>query len=145
MADMGALNPAPSGGRDVRKQVRFLIDDASTSFSIKGISTSLGSGRANRSRAAINLSEGGTMLLLCEPLPVGTEIHVRIEIDGYEESIQAGGVVRWCEQEGRNDREFRAGVEFVDLGPEQMRKIARMRDWTTSPEYRKRAGTPRAE
>ena len=139
MGETTGLESAPPAGRDLRKQVRFRIDDASTSFSIKGISTSLGSGRVNRGRAAINLSEGGTMLLLCEAMPVGTSIHVRIEIEGYEESIEAGGVVRWCEQEGRNDKEFRAGVEFVDLSAEQLRKISRMRDWTSSPEYQNRA------
>jgi hypothetical protein len=139
MGETTGLESASSAGRDLRKQVRFRIDDASTSFSIKGISTSLGSGRVNRGRAAINLSEGGTMLLLCEPMPVGTSIHVRIEIEGYQESIEAGGVVRWCEQEGRNDKEFRAGVEFVDLSAEQLRKINRMRDWTSSPEYQNRA------
>src|SRR5579862_2218174 len=126
---------------DLRKHLRFQIDDASTSFSIKGISTSVGSGRVSRGRAAINLSEGGAMLLVCEALPVGTPILVRIEMEGQEDFIEAKAVVRWCEQDGRNDKDFHAGIQFDDLSEADLRKIDRMREWFTSPEYKSRRAT----
>ncbi|HLY72749.1 MAG TPA: PilZ domain-containing protein [Planctomycetota bacterium] len=125
----------------MRKHLRFQIDDASTSFSIKGISTSVGSGRVSRGRAAINLSEGGAMLLVCESLPVGSPIIVRIEMDGQEEFIEAKAVVQWCEQDGRNDKDFHAGIQFEALSDADLRKIGRMREWFTSPEYRSRRAT----
>jgi c-di-GMP-binding flagellar brake protein YcgR len=132
---------APSG-QDLRKHLRVQIDDASTSFSIKGISTSLGSGRASRSRAAINLSEGGAMLLVGESIPVGSKVIVRIEIEDRGEFVEAGGEVRWCEAEGTNGKGFHAGIEFADLTPEDHRKIGRMREWFSSPEYKGRSATP---
>src|SRR5947207_15670005 len=100
---------------DLRKYLRFRIDDSSTSFSIKGVSTSFGLGRVSRGRAAINLSEGGAMLLVCETIPVGARITMRIEIDEHEDFIETAGVVRWCEQDGCNEKDFHAGIEFVGL------------------------------
>jgi hypothetical protein len=132
-------------GREQRKHLRMQIDDASTSFSIKGVSTSLGAGHVSRGRAAINLSEGGAMLLVCEPLAVGTRVVVRIEVEDREEFVEATGEVRWCEPEGRNGKDFHAGIEFVALPPEDRRKIDRMRDWFSSPEYKSRQTTRRRD
>jgi len=139
--DVSTKNLPLRSQQDLRKHLRFQIDDASTSFSIKGVSTSLGLGRVARGRAAINLSEGGAMLLVCETIPVGTPIIVRVEIDGQEDFIDARGVVRWCEQDGRNDKDFHAGIEFDPLSDADLRKIDRMREWFTSPEYRSRRAT----
>lgn len=138
----------PPPGPDLleqRKHVRFQIDEAPTSFSIKGISISLGLGKVNRGRAAINLSEGGAMLLLCEPLPPGTKIVVRIEIEGVAPFIETPGVVRWCEKEGRNDKDYHAGIEFEQLDNAQLRKITQLCDLLSSPEVQDRRATRRGE
>lgn len=133
----------PSSGQDLRKHLRFKIEDAATSFSIKGVTTSVGSGRVTRSRAAINLSEGGAMLLLCECVQIGTPLVVRIEIDGFEEFIEVEAVVRWCEQGNRNAKDFHTGIQFVNLSDSDLRRIGKMRDWFASEEYRsKQAGNP---
>src|SRR5579872_2212400 len=97
--DDRVARPATPAPEEQRKHLRMRIDDASTSFSLKGVSTSLGAGRVSRGRAAINLSEGGAMLLVCEPLAVGTRVVVRIEIEDREEFVEAAGEVRWCEPE----------------------------------------------
>jgi hypothetical protein len=155
MAD--ELNPAPAGLSkgastpqaprpdllEQRKHVRFQIDEAPTSFSIKGVSISLGLGKVHRGRAAINLSEGGAMLLLCEPLPPGTKIVVRIEMEDMPQFIETSGVVRWCEKEGRNEKDFHAGIEFEPLDKAQLRMIEKMRDLLSSPELQKRRATRR--
>ena len=144
MDDRAAL-PSNPGRPEQRQHLRVQIDDASTSFSIKGVSTSLGAGHVSRGRAAINLSEGGAMLLVCDPLAVGTRVLVRIEIEDRQEFVEATGEVRWCEPEGRNGKDFHAGIEFVALPPEDRRKIDRMRDWFSSPEYKSRQTTRRLE
>jgi hypothetical protein len=136
--------PTPSR-QDLRRHLRFQIDDSSTSFSIKGVSTSLGSGQVSRGRAAINLSEGGTMLLVCETIPIGTPIIIRIEIDGCDDFLEAAGVVQWCEQDGRNEKDFHAGIAFVGLCDADLRKIAKMREWFTSPQYQSRRAKPPRE
>lgn len=120
-------HPVPTG-RELRKHLRFHMDDSSTSFSMKGVSTSLGAGHVSRGRAAINLSEGGAMLLVCEAIPVGTEVVVRIEIEDHGEFLETAGVVRWCEQANRNEKDFHAGIEFVGLNEADLRKIGKMRE-----------------
>jgi hypothetical protein len=130
-------------GKESRKYLRFQIDDASTSFAIKGVSTALGEGKVSRGRASINLSEGGTLLLVSDTVPVGAAVTVRIEMEGYGEFVEAGGIVKWCEPSGRNEKDFRAGIEFVELSENDLRKISRMREWLSAPEQRNRGTTQR--
>jgi hypothetical protein len=59
-----------------------------------------------------------------------------IEMGRYKDQISAAGEVRWCYQSGKNAEDFYAGVEFIDLPATEKRKIAMMRDWFTSPQYR---------
>jgi hypothetical protein len=89
--------------QESRRCLRFRIDDASANLTLKGFLTSLGLGKANKARAAINLSEGGVMLLTREPIPVGAKVFVRIEMEKYSDFIQTTGEVRWCEQSARSD------------------------------------------
>jgi len=127
------LESLPASREDLRKHVRFRIDEASTSFVIKGVSTSLVSGRMSQGRASINLSEGGTMLLVREPIPVGTPVSIRVEVEGYSEVLETSGVVRWCKLDGCNEKDYHAGIEFTDLGAAEHRKITKMREWLDSP------------
>lgn len=84
------------------------------------------------------------MLLVCEPIPVGTPVIVRIEIEDRKQFVEAAGQVRWCEQDGRNDKDFHAGIEFAGLAPEELRKIDRMREWFNSPDSKNSQSTPRS-
>jgi len=126
-----------------RRHLRFKIDEADANLSLKGFLTSLGLGRANKARAAINLSEGGVMLLVRELLPEGAKVMVRIEMEKYSEVIEAPGEVRWCEQSARNEKDYYAGIQFTGLGPADLKKIGQMRDWFTSAEYKTRSATRR--
>ncbi len=134
--------PKPSK-RELRKYLRFRIDDASAQFHIKGFLTRFGLGRMHKAHAAINLSEGGVLLLARESLPVGSKVTVRIEMEKYADFIEAAGVVQWCEQSARGDHDYYAGIEFIGLDPAALKKIAQMREWFTSPEYKTRNATRR--
>lgn len=129
--------------QELRTFMRFRIEDASAEMFVKGFFTSFGLGRVNKGRAAINLSEGGVMLLVSETVPVGTKVTVRIDMEKYEDIIEATGVVRWCEQSARSDKDFYAGIQFTGLGDADLKKIAKMREWFTSPEYKTRTATRR--
>ena len=135
-------HPQPSR-QDLRRHLRFHVDDASAKLYIKGFLTSLGLGRANKARAAINLAEGGTLLLARERIPVGTQVMVRIDLERFGDMIEAAGEVRWCTQSGKNDQDYYAGIQFTSLSPADAKKIARMRDWFTSPEFKTRTTTRR--
>jgi Tfp pilus assembly protein PilZ len=136
--------PEPKPSRqELRRHLRFRIDDASANLYIKGFLTSIGLGRVNKARAAINLSEGGTLLMAYEKVPIGTKVIVRIEMERFEDVIDVDGVVRWCQQSGRSDKDWYAGIEFMSLTTGDAKKIVSMREWFTSPEYKTRTATRR--
>lgn len=119
-----------------RKHNRFEIDECQATLYREGLLTVLGVGKSNRARAALDLSEGGVRFLTHERLPVGTKVRMIIEMERYKDEISAAGEVRWCYQSAKNSQDFYAGVEFTDLAGAEKRKIAMMRDWFTSPQYR---------
>jgi hypothetical protein len=119
-----------------RKNPRFEIDDAQAALYKEGILSVFGVGRSNQARMALDLSEGGARFLTHERIPLGSKVKVVIQIDRYKDSIEAQAEVRWCYQSAKNPRDFYSGVRFVDLEPAQARKIALMRDWFTSPQYK---------
>src|SRR5262245_45811142 len=130
-----ARKPISSGSfskpsrQELRRFLRFRIEDASAELFIKGFFTSFGLGRVNKGRAAINLSEGGVMLLVSETIPLETKVTVRIDMEKYQDFIEATGIVRWCEQSARNDKDFYAGIQFTGLSDADLKKIAKMREW----------------
>jgi Tfp pilus assembly protein PilZ len=126
-----------------RRHLRFRVDDANAHLYVKGLLTTLGVGRANRARAAVNLSEGGALFVTSAKVPVGTRVSVRIEMEHYDDHIDTDGQVRWCFQSARNEAEYYVGVQFLKLPPLEASKIAKMREWFTSPEYRQKTQTRR--
>ena len=119
-----------------REHSRFEIDDCQATLQRDGLLSALRVGRNNRARAALDLSEGGVRFLTDERLPVGTKVRVVIQVERYQDEITASGEVRWCYKSAKNAEDFYAGVEFTDLAAPERRKIAMMRDWFTSPQYR---------
>jgi hypothetical protein len=65
----------------MRRHLRFHVERASATLTVKGFLTTLGLGRVNKARAAVNLSEGGVLLLAGEPLAAGTRVQVRVEME----------------------------------------------------------------
>jgi len=152
-AEFKKLNPgsssAPAGAKtekdtskenrkpeERRKHFRFEIDECQATLYRDGLLTVLGVGKNNRARAAIDLSEGGVRFQTLERFPIGSKVRVIIEMERYKEQIDASGEVRWCYQSTKNSEDYYCGVEFLDLPATEKRKIAMMRDWFTSPQYR---------
>jgi len=120
--------------KNLRRHLRFRIDEAMTELQIRGLLTVFGLGHANKARATINLSEGGALLLAGESLTVGTKVHLRIEMQRYKDAIESEGEVRWCFESAREAQRYYVGVAFTNLDPIQEQKIAQMREWFHSPE-----------
>jgi c-di-GMP-binding flagellar brake protein YcgR len=138
-ANAPAPTPPPQGlppGADRRRHFRFEVDEASASLYRAGLLTLLRVGKTNFARTAIDLSEGGVRLLLEQRLPIGTRVRIRIHMEKYDDDIQTAGEVRWCFESARKAGEFYAGVRFDPLETSQCRKIALMKDWFTSPQYK---------
>jgi len=129
----------PAGRRsELRSSARFRVDDAVPLVYEKGLLTSLGIGRTNQARAAINLSEGGILVRTHDKMKTGTKVKVRLEIEKFKDVIEAEGVIRWCFQSAREDSAFYAGIRFTKVAPSVASKIARLRGYFTSPEYKSR-------
>jgi Tfp pilus assembly protein PilZ len=119
-----------------RAHSRFGVDECQATLYREGLLTVFGVSKQNRARAALDLSEGGVRFVTTERLPIGTRVRMIIQMEKYKDQIEASGEVRWCYQSLKKTGDFYVGVQFTNLDPVQKRKIAQMREWFTSPQYR---------
>lgn len=134
---MSGSNPQGKKGSELRTTTRFEIDDVAVPLVYEqGLLASLGIGRVNQARAAVNLSEGGILVRTHDRMKSGTKVKVRLEIEKFKDIIEAEGVVRWCFQSAKEESNYYAGIRFTDVPGPVASKIARLRGYYTSPEYR---------
>jgi hypothetical protein len=130
----------PSSGEnaaaDRRRHLRFEVDEARATLYREGFLSTFGLTKENKARAALDISQGGVRLLTSERIPPGTKVRIRVEMEKYQDAIEAVGVIRWSFQSTGNATDFYAGAMFVDLDSGQAKKIGLMREWFTSPQYK---------
>ena len=127
--------PSPKGS-ERRRHSRFEIDDASVQLYKEGLLAFIGVGKGNLARAAIDLSEGGAQFLVHERLAPGTKVKIKIGVERFNDTVETSGIVRWCFQSAKKKEDFYIGVQFSGLEGAQSRKLAAMRDWFTSPQFK---------
>lgn len=127
---------AASHPQERRRFPRFEVDEATGALYSKGLMGLLRWGRNNLARCAVDLSEGGARLVLHRRIRPGTKVRVRIDMDRYKDTLEASAVVRWCYQSARRKEDFHAGIMFLDPDPALQKKVALMRNWFTSPQYK---------
>ncbi|MBI3857059.1 MAG: hypothetical protein HY293_15340, partial [Planctomycetes bacterium] len=71
-------------------------------------------------------------------MKTGTKVKVRLEIGKFKDVLEAEGIVRWCFQSAKEESNFYAGIRFVKMPPPVASKIAKLRGYFTSPEYKSR-------
>ena len=135
------LSPSgPASGRAIgatqeqREHPRFKIEGATAVLGKGGFLSSLGFDP--KKNAIVNLSKGGIVVLVGKRVPPDTRVHVRIEISKPADVVESEGLVRWCGQSAKSDAQFYVGIRFERLDPLSQKKIALMREWFTSEEYR---------
>jgi Tfp pilus assembly protein PilZ len=140
MADQqgsGSSRSALPDPKNIRRWPRFNIDDeASVVLYPEKLLNFMGLGKANRAKAAVNLSEGGVLVRTTEKLVKDARVRLTISIEKFSDRFECVGEVCWCYAAARSSKEYYAGIRFVDLKEEDMKKIAKMRSWFTSKEYR---------
>lgn len=131
---------APPPPENARRFPRFKVDDAAAvvMYPEKQLLNFVGLGKQNRAKAAINLSEGGVLVRTTEKIPRGTKVRLSISIEKFGDKFECLGEVRWCYQAARSEKEYYAGVRFLDLPANEAKKIEKMRGWFTSPEYKQK-------
>jgi hypothetical protein len=136
-ASSGRNEPPPAQGSDRRNHGRFEVDQASAHLIKDGFLALIGIGKGNNlARAAIDVSQSGAQLLIHVRLSPGTKVRLKIAVEKYKEVIETTGIVRWCYQSAKKKQDFFVGVEFQAMNATEARKLAAMRDWFTSPQYK---------
>ena len=136
---MGEMDPtAGSKKSELRRSIRFQLEGAVTLVYKKNLLSTLGIGRVNEARAAINLSEGGILIRTRDKVKNGTKVKVRLELEKFKDVIEAEGVVRWCFRGAAEGSDYFAGIRFTDVPDAAAAKISQLRGYFTSPEYRTR-------
>ena len=133
----------PTKHSELREHTRFRMDEAAVHLHLKGFLTPLGIGLKNEARSAVNLSEGGILVITHSKLKPGSRIRIQIDLEKYKDRIQADGEVRWSYQSARDASDFYSGIQFKNLPASQAALIAKMRAWFTSPEYKQKTATRR--
>lgn len=135
--------PSDKKKSELRSSQRFGIEEAVPLVYEKGLLTAIGIGRTNQAKAAVNLSEGGLLVRTHNKMKNGTKVKIRLEIEKFKDVIEAEGVVRWCFQSAKEEDNYYAGIRFTHVPQEAAAKIARLRGYFTSPEYRSRQAAKR--
>ena len=125
-----------SKGSERRRHPRFEVGDVTSHLARESLLGFIGVGRNNLARAAVNLCEGGAQFIAHQRIAPGTKIRVRIAVEKFNDVIEAPGVVRWCFQSAKKKEYFFIGVEFTQKDAGHDRKLAAMREWFTSPQYK---------
>jgi hypothetical protein len=139
-----AVKASAKNASELRTSTRFQIHDVAVPVVYEqGFLASIGIGRNNQARSAVNLSEGGVLVRTHEPMTGGAKVKVRLEIGSLNDTIEAEGVVRWCFQSAKEELNFYAGIEFTNMPRPVASKIAKLRGYFTSPEYLQKTGSKR--
>jgi hypothetical protein len=134
--------PAATDRTEQREHPRFKPEDAIAILPKGGLLSSLGLGKVRC--PVVNLSQGGVLLLAAKSIPVETRIRVRIEIPKPADIVESQASVRWCAQSAKNNAQFYVGLRFEKPDPQMQRKIAQMRDWFRSAEFKTQAARKEA-
>lgn len=134
--------PSAADRAEQREHPRFKPVDAVATLAKGGLLSSLGLGRVRV--PVVNLSQGGVLLLAAKSIPVETKLRVRIEIPKPADLVESEASVRWCAQSAKNNAQFYVGLRFEKPDPQMQRKIAQMRDWFRSAEFKTQAARKEA-
>ena len=110
--------------RDTRADARFEVPEALVDIQTSGIFWLPSPGRPHRKTELINLSVSGFQMITSSEVREGSRVRVSIHIPGLARPVSSKAVVRWVQNE-TEDRMvvYRAGLQFVDLLPEQKHQL----------------------
>lgn len=131
-----AAGAPPSGRAERRAHARFSLHDAQVKLYRRGATALFGLAGLNIEGAVVDLSEGGFRLEAGEKFMIDTKVHLKMFIAKFNDTLEADGVTRWCHATPKDPEVFQVGIQFSGLDPVIGRKIAQMRGWYTSAQYK---------
>ncbi len=134
-----AAVPAP-GSEDIvlapqekRTSVRFSLYDYVVTVFRQGSLASQGLKR-NLGRSVLDISQTGAQLEISEPLEVGSLVQFTLHLNALADSLDALAAARWCRPDPTiAGGGYRCGLQFLNLGDPQRKKIEFMRKWFARP------------
>lgn len=130
------MTGAGDGGSERRRHARFFVDGAGAEIRPSGLAAILGLGRIRGE--VVNLSDGGIRVSVPAALAERRKVRCRVRTERFEDPLEAAGEVRWCGRDLMSENGYLVGILFQDLEARQSRKIATLREWFSSAEYRAR-------
>jgi hypothetical protein len=120
-----------------RRAARFDVHGARAELRRAGITALLG-GRVEGE--VVNLAEGGIRVIVPKELPAGRKVRCRVRLERFEDPLDVKGRILWCRRDLMSETGFLVGIAFQDPEPRQARKISAMREWFSSPDFKRRSG-----
>lgn len=116
-----------------RKSERFALKDYTLTLYRQGTLASQGLKR-NLGRTILDISSTGAQLEVSENLESGALVQFTVHLSTLSDSLDALAAIRWCRPDPSiAGSSYRAGVQFLNLGDPQRKKIEFMRKWFTKP------------
>jgi hypothetical protein len=116
-----------------RKAERFALKDYVVTLYRQGTLAAQGLKR-NLGRTVLDISSTGAQIEVSETLEPGALAQFTIHLNMLSDSLDALAAVRWCRPDpGIAGSSYRCGLQFLNLGDAQRKKIEFMRKWFTKP------------
>ena len=106
-----------SGGVALEQDVTAARSEAvrASQRQLRAVRVYYGTGRPDQEAETDDLSEGGLFIRTDEPMPVGTDLQLRFEAEGF--GIPLRGIVRWAREEDEDGRPRGMGIELINPHP----------------------------
>jgi len=98
---------------------------------LRAVRVRYGLDRPTEAAETDDLSEGGLFIRTDEPMPIGTNLHLRLEADGF--GIPLKGIVRWLREEEEDGRPRGMGIRLVAPHPRYLHYIRQQRNSSRKP------------
>lgn len=142
-AAAAAVKPAPAPGgesEDIvlappekRAAVRFALYDYVITVYRQGALAAQGL-KKNLGRSVLDISQSGAQLEVSESLEPGSLVQFTLHLNALSDSLDALAAIRWSRPDaGTAGGAYRCGLQFLNLGDVQRKKIEFMRKWFTRP------------
>jgi c-di-GMP-binding flagellar brake protein YcgR len=116
-----------------RKAERFALKDYVVTLYRQGSLAAQGLKR-NLGRTILDISLTGAQLEVSETLEPAALVQFTLHLSMLSDSLDVLAAVRWCRPDpGIAGSSYRAGLQFLNLGDAQRKKIEFMRKWFTKP------------
>jgi hypothetical protein len=118
-----------------RRHARFDVHEARVELRRVGLIALLG-GKVEWE--VVNLADGGIRVAVAREVRAHRKVRVRVRLERFEEPLDVVGDILWCRRDLLSDAGYIVGIAFREVEARQARKIAAMREWFTSSEFKSR-------